>query len=139
MMVDSFNKMAKALEGQRRDLRRRADYIEKILLNATTGVISIDPAGYIRTINPAARLMLDLGEDAGSSPLPELFRARAGLEPVAGLLEEAASAGDAKIEREVDLPAGPENRRLRGVILPLRQAGTGNPGRIVLPEGLTRI
>ncbi|PYT07608.1 MAG: hypothetical protein DMF49_07700, partial [Acidobacteria bacterium] len=139
MMVDSFNKMAKALEGQRRDLRRRADYIEKILLNATTGVISIDPAGYIRTINPAARLMLDLGEDAGSSPLPELFRARAGLEPVAGLLEEAASAGDAKIEREVDLPAGPENRRLRCVILPLREEETGNPGRIVLLEDLTEI
>jgi signal transduction histidine kinase len=139
VMVDAFNRMAHALEGQREDLRRRGDYIEKILLNATTGVISTDPTGRIRTINPAARLLLESQEAVEGHRLQNVLRDRPSLEPIARLVDEALEGGDRKIEREVDVSSGSEERHLRCVILPLREEAAGPPGRIVLLEDLTEI
>src|SRR5206468_9679472 len=50
-LIASFNRMARAIKEQRADLERRKDYIEKILLNATIGVISMDRPGHIVTAN----------------------------------------------------------------------------------------
>ena len=138
-MMDSFNTMARALEGQREDLRRRADYIEKILLNATAGVISADPNGHIRTINPAARLLLRLEGEVEGRRLIEILRSQARLRPLAVMLEGLDASGHEKLEQEVDLPEGGEQRRLRCVVLPLREQEEGPPGRMVLLEDLTEI
>jgi len=51
--------MAVALKRQRRDLKKRSEYIEKILVNVTTGVVSLDPDGFVTTANPSALDLLD--------------------------------------------------------------------------------
>ena len=56
--------MASALASQRADLERRRDYMEALLQNATTGVVSTDRDGRIVTMNPAARILL---QDAGAT------------------------------------------------------------------------
>src|SRR5207249_4363877 len=66
VLVEAFNRMADSLRRQREDLRRRTDYIEKILRSATTGVVSIEGSGTIITINPAAQGLL-----TGSLGAPE--------------------------------------------------------------------
>jgi len=64
-LVDAFNTMAEKLESQRQALERRREYIEKILANAATGVISLNEQGRITTINPAALRLLGLDQTHG--------------------------------------------------------------------------
>ena len=61
-LVESFQTMAVALKEQRLDLQKRSEYIEKILINVTTGVISIDTEGFMAAANPAALELLELDE-----------------------------------------------------------------------------
>ncbi len=59
-LVEAFNAMARSLRRQRDDLEERGNYIEKILLNATTGVLSVDLHGIIVTLNPTAVVILGI-------------------------------------------------------------------------------
>ncbi len=61
MLVDSFNRMIidlrnayEQLSQQKTEIERRHKYIEALLENIKTGVISTDSQGYITTINTAA-------------------------------------------------------------------------------------
>lgn len=137
LLIDSFNRMAASLRRQREDLRRRSDYIEKILLNATTGVISTDPAGRIVTINPAARLLLGLSDRPPEGEgLLELFGRSEGLGPLQGAL--GSSPPGREKSWQVTLPGGGERPlSLRVVSLPFRELPDSAPGRILLLEDLT--
>ncbi len=73
-LVDSFNRMMNDLKSSKENLERtnvelkvsneeldrRRSYIETILRNIDTGVISLDWEGKVTTINPAAERMLDI-------------------------------------------------------------------------------
>src|SRR6185503_2555679 len=138
-LVDAFNGMAGALSDQREDLRRRRDYIEAILLNVTTGVISTDATGIVRTSNPAASLILDLPVDlVGRSLFDELAR-RADLAPLrAHWSESLPDAADAAA-REISIVRKGEELRLRSVALPLLESAATGPGRIFLVEDVTDV
>jgi signal transduction histidine kinase len=140
VLVEAFNRMAESLQQQRRDLSRRREYIETILTRATTGVLSLDAAGEIITINPAAQQLL---APRGAPPqpgdeLPEWLAALTDLAPLRRALERAL---DDRLEGEVslDLGAGAESRRVRAVFLPFTPEQGRRPGRIVMLEDVTDI
>jgi two-component system nitrogen regulation sensor histidine kinase NtrY len=54
MLVDSFNRMTQELKENKRILEERRKYIETLLDNVTTGVISLDRQGRISAINREA-------------------------------------------------------------------------------------
>jgi signal transduction histidine kinase len=138
-LVDAFNGMAGALSEQREDLRRRKDYIEAILLNVTTGVISTDAEGAVRTSNPAASLILDLPvELIGRKLLDELAR-RLDLAGLLALWSESPPAGAAGAPREISILRAGEEKRLRSVALPIRESDSGSEGRIFLVEDVTDV
>lgn len=69
ILVESFNQMMSDLKESRHniaqktsELEGRKQYIETILDNITTGVITMDARGDFTTINPSAREMLELNE-----------------------------------------------------------------------------
>ncbi|MBI4715317.1 MAG: HAMP domain-containing protein, partial [Nitrospirae bacterium] len=78
ILVDAFNRMTEDLqEGSRKlgeanqslrdsnlELERKRDYVETVLENVTTGVISLDQRGGITTINRAAEGILGLTREA---------------------------------------------------------------------------
>jgi two-component system, NtrC family, nitrogen regulation sensor histidine kinase NtrY len=86
-LVESFNMMAaelrtsrERLEHSRRDLEMknlevdaRRRYIETILERVATGVISLDAAGAISTVNGAAERLLGLGASALGRAAAEVF------------------------------------------------------------------
>ncbi len=89
MLVKSFNQMTKDLRTSKERLERayevlrqrnieieqRRWYMETILKNIATGVISIDADGFITTVNPAAKRILKLGsEDLIGKRLENLFK-----------------------------------------------------------------
>ena len=73
-LVDSFNKMTRDLRGgkqqlelsarqlmeQNTEIEQRRIYMETVLRNVSTGVISLDAGGFISTINKSAEKMLGL-------------------------------------------------------------------------------
>ncbi|MDH5384145.1 MAG: HAMP domain-containing protein, partial [Candidatus Aminicenantes bacterium] len=69
ILIDSFNQMIFDLKDSHHniaqktsELEARKQYIETILNNITTGVITLDAEGIITTINPSAHTMLGLEE-----------------------------------------------------------------------------
>src|SRR5882762_1425557 len=150
VLVEAFNRMADSLRSQREDLKRRTDYIEKILRSATTGVLSIDGSGTNITINPAAQGLL-----TGSHGVPETGRdlqdnltRDAALAPLLAALHRAL-AGRAEREVEVEIAGspggartGPEARgprRLRAVFIPFAPEEGRPRGLIILLEDITEI
>jgi signal transduction histidine kinase len=61
-LVNSFNAMAASLHENQETLERRRAYIENILNNITTAVISINSTMHITMINPAAAEMFAIDE-----------------------------------------------------------------------------
>jgi two-component system nitrogen regulation sensor histidine kinase NtrY len=86
-MIEAFNAMAAELASNRRRLERaaidlerknreveaRRRYIETILERVATGVVSIDPAGRIGTLNPAATRLLDVEPSSVGRPAVDVF------------------------------------------------------------------
>jgi two-component system nitrogen regulation sensor histidine kinase NtrY len=99
-LVEAFNMMAAELRTSReklelsgRDLERknvevegRRRYIETILERVATGVISLDAAGRISTVNGAAERLLALGPEAIGRPARDVF-GRDDLQPLVRLLD----------------------------------------------------
>jgi signal transduction histidine kinase/HAMP domain-containing protein len=138
-LVDSFNHMAAALGEQREDLRRRKDYIEAILLNVTTGVISTGPDGVIRTSNPAASLILGVPVEIAGRNLFDVLRAGTALDPILDLWSRGSAQGGAADPAEVSIRRDGDEIRLRSVVLPLAETPGVAPGWIYLLEDVTEV
>ncbi len=63
MLVDSFNQMTRMLKKMTETLTERGKYIETVLENIATGVISLTPRGQISTFNRAASRILHLDRE----------------------------------------------------------------------------
>ena len=136
-LVEGFNAMASALAAQRADLLARKDYIEALLSHATTGVVSMDAAGRVVTLNPAA---VGLLTPAGPPPRAgEALLDAVGRGPDLGPLASAlASPPPSRGEPlEVDLLRAGKPLRLRVVRVPLPDPSGGPPGSLVLLDDVT--
>ena len=151
-LVDAFNTMAENLQTQREALERRRDYIEKILANAATGVISLNEQGRITTINPAGLRLLGLEQTHGPlgrritdllSQRPELGSM---LDTVERYLRQPADAerrpNQPVREEEVRIPATgeaeEEERLLHLVFAPLGSDEDQGPrGTIIVYEDIS--
>jgi two-component system nitrogen regulation sensor histidine kinase NtrY len=106
-LVGSFNQMTADLEAINRELERRGRYTETILANMAGGVVSVDRAGRVTTINGEAERMLGIDDGvAVGADVAEIF-ARGDLAPARDLLAElrGAHAPD-RVERQMKLVAG---------------------------------
>jgi two-component system, NtrC family, nitrogen regulation sensor histidine kinase NtrY len=59
-LVSSFNQMTADLRASNAELERRRRYTETLLQNVSAGVVALDRAGRITTINPCAERLLGL-------------------------------------------------------------------------------
>src|SRR5471032_1215340 len=105
-LVDAFNTMAGELATSRRRVDRstielerkhlevegRRRYIETILERIATGVVSVDAAGAITTINTAAARLLSLDRQIVGQPALAVFD-RVDLQPLGALLAGAGTHG----------------------------------------------
>jgi two-component system nitrogen regulation sensor histidine kinase NtrY len=144
-LVESFNMMAaelqtsrQRLEQSRQDLQEknlevesRRRYMETILERVVTGVISLDAAGRISTVNGAAYRLLGLDPQVIRRPAADVF-ARDDLQGLLPLVASAERGGRGVVEeitlardnREVHLAAAAtalkgEDGRLEGAVLVL--------------------
>ena len=149
-MVEAFNAMAAEVSQSRRRLERasvdlerkheegegRRRYIEAILERIATGVVSIDRAGRIGTINPSALRLLELNGDVIGHAAVDVF-ARPDLAPLNDVLDQAARAKMDSFAQEVALVK--EGRERHVVAAATRVAGTDGSfdGTVLVVDDVT--
>jgi len=144
-LVDAFNAMAGELAASRRRIDRstiqlerkhveaegRRRYIETILERITTGVVSVDAAGSITTINRAAARLLGLDPQVVGQPFVAVFD-RADLQPLGRLVAGAGRpSADPTIQEVAILLDGQE--------LHLAAVSTALVGESGAPEGVVLV
>ena len=149
-MVEAFNAMAAEISQQRKRLERagidlekkheegegRRRYIEAILERIATGVVSIDRAGRIGTMNPSALRLLELGGEVVGANAVDVF-ARPDLTPINEVLDQAARAKMDSFAQEVALVRDGRERHV--VAAATRVAGTDGvfDGTVLVVDDVT--
>lgn len=150
VLVESFNRMTSDLAvGQRSleqsriqleqsitELEERRSYMESVLANIATGVVSVDAEGRITTINPAASDMLGIdGSDAVGSPYNEVFSG----ENMASLrtLMQHARPRLAALEEELTLETSGQRLTLAAHCTSLRDKSGAYLGTVTVLDDLT--
>lgn len=150
VLVESFNRMTSDLAvGQRSleqsrieleqsitELEERRSYMESVLANIATGVVSVDAEGRITTINPAASDMLGIdGSDAVGSPYNEVFSG----ENMASLrtLMQHARPRLAALEEEFTLETSGQRLTLAAHCTSLRDKSGAYLGTVTVLDDLT--
>jgi two-component system, NtrC family, nitrogen regulation sensor histidine kinase NtrY len=88
------------LERKNQEVEARRRYIETILERVATGVVSIDPAGRIGTMNSAAMRLLEVEGASVGQPAVDVF-SRSDLQPINSVLDQAARAKSDAFAQEV--------------------------------------
>ena len=116
MLIDAFNEMAGELQENREvitrstaELRRsnqaldeRRRYVETLVANLSTAVISLDPRGRVTTANPAVHRLLGVRLRTGDEARSAL--AHGALAPLADLMSQVGSGES--VRRDLELPEG---------------------------------
>ena len=120
-LVDAFNTMAAELATSRRKVERstleiqqkhvevenRRRYIETILERITTGIVSVDAAGKVTTINSAASRLLTLDRGVVGQAARRVFD-RADLQPLGALLTSGGARSESAVQEIAILRDGQE-------------------------------
>ncbi len=149
MLVEAFNEMAAQLQESREvitrsaaELRRsyeeldeRRRYIETLVANLSTAVLSLDRRGRVTTANPVTERILGLRVEPGE----ELERAlaEAGLEPLREFLREAQARPGLALRRDLVLSRGGGEIAVSAQVTPLRGGREGDLGILLMVEDLT--
>lgn len=149
-LVDAFNTMASELAtSQRRLVRSRFDleqkhlevetrrrYIETIMERIATGVVSIDPAGRVSTVNTAASRLLGLGPQVVGQPMLEVF-GREDLQPLGSLLRKVSVESREQPAQEIALAREAREVHLAVAATPLRGEGDTAGGMVLVFDDVT--
>ncbi len=148
-LIDAFNRMASDLSASRRRLERsaieleqkhhdvegRRRYVETILQRIATGVISVDTAGNIRTMNAAASRLLGLDRVAGQ-PASTVFGSPE-LRPLATVMDEASRDGEAALPQDVSITRAGRDIHLAVMTTPLLREDGVSDGLVLVLEDVT--
>ncbi len=142
-LTEAFNTMASELASSRVEveqttaaLEHRRRYVETILERITTGVVSIDAAGLVTTINSAAARLLEVDRSVVGQPARVVLD-KPGLEPIVALLNGAAAAGDKLVEREMTIARDGHETHLAVVATALTGDCGSQEGRILVLDDVT--
>ncbi len=146
ILIDSFNQMISDLNESHHniaqktaELEGRKQYIETVLSNITTGVITLDAQGILTTINPTARDMLGLKQRnlIGKGYKDVLNDDNYGeiVENIKRGLQKKHKVPD----KEININFDTQNVTLALTLSPLREANSEFSGMIVVLDNLTQL
>jgi len=146
ILIDSFNQMVADLKESTHniaqktsELEARKQYIETILNNIATGVITLNAKGSITTINPSAREMLALpGGNLIGKGFKEILSSPVYKE-VKKTIEQGIQNKYKLHDKEIDINFGAQNRTLALSLSPLGQSSNSFSGLIVVLDNLTQL
>ncbi len=149
-LVEAFNSMASELASSRRRLERstitlerkhvevenRRRYMETILERIVTGVVSVDGAGRISTLNSAAVRLLGIDRTAIGELATDAL-ARADLEPLASLMRGASRADGEPAGQELSIVRDGREMQLAAVATTLQDESGQSIGMVLVIDDVT--
>jgi two-component system nitrogen regulation sensor histidine kinase NtrY len=145
-LIDSFNQMIFDLRESQlhiaqktAELENRKQYIETVLQNITTGVITLDSDGRITTINPSAREMLSI---ADRNPVGKKFEEVLNEEKYGEIVKNIAWGIKNRYrlsDKEINIVSNGQTTTLALALSPLPQANGDFSGMIVVFDNLTQL
>lgn len=152
-LVQSFNRMAEDLEQsqvsvqqanerlaqQNQELERRGQYIEAVLNNITSGVISMDSKGRIGTVNTAAENILGVPGALLIGKKPNDLLSGDFTNMMQEALTQLSTSPDTLWQRQFDLPV--RNRVIKVLInmVSLKNVGGRDAGHVAVFEDITEL
>ncbi len=138
-LVGAFNSMAKELQIAKDEIEERRRYMEVILDNVATGIISTDKRGYILLLNRAAKNILGIENDSWREMhLREVF-GDAFKMLTKLFLKDIRHAGNESITKEVRLNIKKDITYLRTSLTVLRDESKRTEGFIIAFDDITHI
>ncbi|MFQ5477006.1 MAG: ATP-binding protein [Candidatus Binatia bacterium] len=138
ILVRGFNSMTAQLKASHEDLDERRRYIENVLSHIDAGVVTVDRAGLVSTVNPAAVSLLGLGENEMVGREASLLFDDAGYGEVAAMLEELEKGELASGSRR-DLKRENEGRTLLVTVTELLRRSGRKGGAVLFFEDVSQI
>lgn len=153
ILVESFNRMTEDLRRSKaelesanldlkrsyEELERRRAYMETVLESIATGVLSLDQAGVVNTVNRAALRILDLPEDQVlGRPFRDLFQGDA-YAPIRVLLERAVLEAKGSMDQQVLFHRNGRLATLVVNISRLREGERNSSGIVMVLEEITEL
>jgi two-component system nitrogen regulation sensor histidine kinase NtrY len=149
-LVTQFNQMTADLQENERHIKAaqeslnrtnienadRRRYIETILQASATGVIALDANYRIRTMNRAARQMLQAGEIEGETAIEDVVQAPA-CETLRSLLIKAAVLGT--VVRNIELTFPGKSLQIAATVTPLIDTTGQRAGWVVVLDDMTEL
>jgi two-component system nitrogen regulation sensor histidine kinase NtrY len=153
ILVDSFNQMtsdlatSKAkletayadLQAKHGEMEMRRSYTETVLGAVATGVVSLDPAGRITTINGAAERMLGIPEHTAQGVSASVVLRRPDYAEVSALIARMARLGEGTVEREVHLRRDGQAITLLASATALKGPDGADMGMVLVFDDLTEL
>ncbi len=138
VLISSFNRMTHELKNSREQIEQEVNYKKTILSNIETGVVSLDRAGRITTVNQSASEILGIPEqDALGRRYDEAFEFIE-LGPIRNLFRRLEQ-GEGRIEEELSLNVRGRMLALRMRVTTLRDGGGAPIGSVVTFDDLTEL
>jgi two-component system nitrogen regulation sensor histidine kinase NtrY len=138
VLINSFNVMTRELKSSREQLEQEVNYKKTILSNIDTGVVSIDRAARITTVNQAASEVLGIREqDVLGKRYDEAF-GFIELNPIRGLFRKLEE-GKGWAEEELSLNVRGRMLTLRMRVSSLRDGGGTPIGSVITFDDLTEL
>jgi two-component system nitrogen regulation sensor histidine kinase NtrY len=149
-LVEAFNTMASELAASRRKVDRgtiqlerkhgeveaRRRYIETILERITTGVVSVDAAGAVTTINSAASRLLGLERSIIGQPAAAVFE-RADLQPLRTVLAGVGHGHGEPTAQEIAIVRDGQELRLAAAATALVGDSSAHEGVVLVLDDVT--
>jgi two-component system, NtrC family, nitrogen regulation sensor histidine kinase NtrY len=153
ILVNSFNKMTEDLQAGKtqidevnRSLRhsnleldQRRTYIETVLQNIATGIISLDNEGRITTVNYSAERIFHIRHHEIRGKLARDAFQALNLYPIQSLFDEMDSRHLDLVQRELHVEVSGMALALNVSITQLRNESGKNLGRVMVVEDLTEL
>jgi two-component system, NtrC family, nitrogen regulation sensor histidine kinase NtrY len=138
-LVGAFNRMARELKITKDEIEERRRYMEVILDNVATGIISTDKRGNILLLNRAAQTILGIERDTSiGTPLKEIFgdEFRAHMK---SFLKGAKGADGGSVTKEMRLNLKKDITYLRTSVTILKDEAKRIEGFIITFDDITHI
>lgn len=139
ILVESFNRMTGDLQAKHHELEERRRYTETVIQAVATGVVSLDPAGRLTTMNGAAARMLGLSaEPTAGQPFRQVF-ADPRFGEVVALIRRMDRLRRGTLEREIRLRRDGQAVALLGSATALRRPEGEYAGMVLVLDDLTEL
>jgi two-component system, NtrC family, nitrogen regulation sensor histidine kinase NtrY len=119
------------LQRQHEEVEGRRRYVETILERIATGVISVDPAGRIRTWNSAASRLLGIDVHVSGLPASAVFGSPE-LKPLGTLLEHTSRSRHDLPPQDVSITRDGRELHLAVMTTPLRRDDGATDGTVIV-------